>query len=90
MATVPPSFRARVLYQKPGGMTVLRSILAVPRTALFWTEISDVVPKIYWSHSPSLGVKVSQDAQITTDTTVALTFHIFSLGIFQMSRLPSS
>ena len=32
-----------VLYQRPGSLRILRSILTVLRTALFWTEISDVV-----------------------------------------------
>lgn len=31
-------------------------ILAVPWTALFWTEILDVVPRICRSYSPSPGV----------------------------------
>ncbi|TWW54402.1 Integrin alpha-6 VLA-6 [Takifugu flavidus] len=46
----------RVLYQRPGSLRVLRRILAVPRTALFWTEISGVVPGICWSHLLRLGV----------------------------------
>uniref|UniRef100_A0A669AZ21 mitogen-activated protein kinase kinase kinase n=1 Tax=Oreochromis niloticus TaxID=8128 RepID=A0A669AZ21_ORENI len=58
-------------------LRVLRSILAVPRTALFWTEISDVVPGICWSHSPSLGV-TAPSAPITTGTTVTFTLHILS------------
>lgn len=29
------------------------SIFAVPRTALFRTEISDIVPRIYWNQSTS-------------------------------------
>ncbi|TWW68189.1 hypothetical protein D4764_02G0012300 [Takifugu flavidus] len=41
--------KTRVLYQRPGGLRVLRRILAVPRTVLFWTEISGVVPSICWS-----------------------------------------
>ena len=36
----------RVLYQRPGSLRVLRRILAVPSTALFWTESADVVPGI--------------------------------------------
>ncbi len=59
-----------------GSLRVLCSILAVPRTALFWTEISDVVPGICSSHSPSLGVTALR-ALITTGTTVAFTPHIF-------------
>lgn len=39
-----------------GSLRLLCSILAVPRTALFWTETSVVVPGIRWSLSPSLGV----------------------------------
>lgn len=62
------------------GLRVPRSILAVPRTTLFWTEIfSDVVPGLCWSHSFSFGVKAT-GAPITTGTTVAL--HIFSSSSF--------
>ena len=44
-----------VLHQRPGSLRILRSILAVLSTAHFWTETSDVVPAICWSHSSSLG-----------------------------------
>lgn len=44
----------RVLYQIPGSFVLLCIILAVLRAALFWTETSDVVPGIYWSHCYSL------------------------------------
>ncbi|TWW56342.1 Plexin-A1 [Takifugu flavidus] len=40
----------QVLYQRPGSLRVMNRILTVPRTALFWTEISDVVPGICWNH----------------------------------------
>ncbi|XP_051261435.1 sialic acid-binding Ig-like lectin 12 isoform X2 [Dicentrarchus labrax] len=75
--TVTLNVTSRVLYQRPGSLRVLRSILAVPRTALFWTEASDVVPGICWSHSPSLGVTAPR-APTTTGITLALTFHICS------------
>ncbi|XP_067435009.1 putative ferric-chelate reductase 1 [Thunnus thynnus] len=71
---------AQVLYQRPGSLRVLCSILGVPRTALFWTETSDVVPGICWSHSPSLWV-TAPSAPITTGTTVAIT-PIFSSSSF--------
>ncbi|XP_054628923.1 uncharacterized protein LOC129179559 isoform X3 [Dunckerocampus dactyliophorus] len=60
------SSRAQVLYQRPGSWRVLRSILAVPRTALFWTEMSDVSPGICWSHFSSVGDTVPI-APMTTD-----------------------
>uniref|UniRef100_A0AAX7UZ72 Immunoglobulin V-set domain-containing protein n=1 Tax=Astatotilapia calliptera TaxID=8154 RepID=A0AAX7UZ72_ASTCA len=40
-------------------------------------EISDVIPGICWSHSPSLGV-TTPSAPITTGTTVTFTLHILS------------
>ncbi|KAL4009015.1 hypothetical protein ACER0C_002867 [Sarotherodon galilaeus] len=40
-------------------------------------EISDVVPGICWSHSPSLGV-TTPSAPTTTETTVTFTLHILS------------
>lgn len=40
--------------------------LAVPRIELFWTEISDIVPIICWSHSSSLGVTAALSAPFTT------------------------
>ena len=71
----------RVLYQRSGSLRVLRSILAVLSTALFWTESSDVVPGICWSHSSSLGV-TAPSAPITTGTTLTFTFHILSCSSF--------
>ena len=71
----------RVLYQRPGSLRVLRSILAVPSTAVFWTESSDVVPGIYWSHSFSRGV-TAPSAPFTSGTTLAFTFHILQF-LFQ-------
>ena len=41
------SFQAHVLSQRPWSLKVLRSILAIPRTAHLWTEISNIVPVIY-------------------------------------------
>lgn len=38
--------QTRVHYQRPGILRVLHRISAVPRTALFCTEISDIVPGI--------------------------------------------
>ena len=64
-----------VLHQRPGSLRILRSILAVLSTAHFWTETSDVVPAICWSHSSSLGVTASS-APITTGTTLAFIFHV--------------
>lgn len=45
--------QARVLHQRPESLRFLCSLFAVPRTALFWTEISDVGPEV--CHSPSWG-----------------------------------
>lgn len=65
----------------------LCTIFAVPRTALSWRDISDVIPGIYWSSSLSLGI---------TGTTVAFTFPICSscsgssLGISQATHVHSS
>lgn len=47
-----------------------RSIIPVPKVALFWTWISDVDPGIGWIHSPSLGVTVL-NAHITIGSTDA-------------------
>jgi len=67
---VPPSFGFGSSTRGLGA-----SILAVPRTALVWTEISDDIPRICRSHSPSLGVT----AQSALITTAALQFsHLFS------------
>ncbi|PWA28005.1 hypothetical protein CCH79_00012110, partial [Gambusia affinis] len=68
---------ARVLYQRPGSLRVLRSILTVPRTAHFWTEMSDVVPGICCSHCSSLGVTAPR-VPMTTGTTVVFTFQALS------------
>lgn len=45
------SFKLRSSTRGLRAWGVLRSILAFPRTVLFWTEISYVVPRICWSHS---------------------------------------
>ncbi|KAK7881943.1 hypothetical protein WMY93_028117 [Mugilogobius chulae] len=70
----------------PGSLRVLRSILAVPRTELFWTEMSDVDSGICCSHSSSLGV-TAPSAPITTGTTVAFTFQAFSSSSLSPWRL---
>ena len=57
-------------------MRVLHSILALA-PVLFWTESFDDVPGICWSHSSSLGV-TAPSAPITTGTTLAFSFHVFS------------
>lgn len=49
-------------------------------TALFWTEISDVVPGIYWNHSSSLGIT----AHCTPATTAVFISHI----LFNCSQVP--
>ena len=63
------------------GLRVMHSILYIPSTALFWTERSDVVPGICWSHSSSLGV-TAPSAPITTGTTLAFTFHVLYRSSF--------
>lgn len=68
--------QAQVLCQR-----VLGSSLTVPRVALFWTEISDVVPGTCGSHSPRLWVTVPS-APITTGTTLAFTLHILCSSSF--------
>ena len=73
-----------VVHQSPGSLRVLRSILAVPITALFWTESSDVVPGICWSHSSSLGV-TAPSVPITTGTALTLTFHVLFSSSFSLS-----
>jgi len=65
-------FQARVFYQRPGNSRVQLSILAVSQTMLLQTEISHVVSRICWSHSPSLRVTVL-NTPMTTSTHVALT-----------------
>lgn len=42
-----------------------RIIFAVPRTTLFWTEISDITPGICWSHWLNLGGSCPDAAVIT-------------------------
>lgn len=64
-----------VFYQRPWGLKVLRSILVVSSSALFWVEISDVAPGICWSHFPNLGITVPSAA---IGITLAFTFHTFS------------
>lgn len=44
--------QTRVFCQRHESLRVLHSIFAVPRTVLYWTEISDVVCGIWWNHSP--------------------------------------
>jgi len=82
-----------ILYQRPGSLRFLRSILAVRRTALFWTEISDVIHGICWSHSPSSGV-TAPSALIRTGTTASIPtsfqFPYSALSIFQAYCVPSS
>uniref|UniRef100_A0A674P3J4 Kinesin-like protein n=1 Tax=Takifugu rubripes TaxID=31033 RepID=A0A674P3J4_TAKRU len=75
------SLSTRVLYQRPGSLRVLRRILAVPRTVLFWREISDLVSAICWSHLLSLGV-TAPSVPITTGTTVSFMAHILSISSF--------
>lgn len=53
---------------------------SVASTALFWTEISDVVPGIYWNHSSSLGIT----AHNAPATTVVFISHI----LFNYSQVP--
>lgn len=48
-----------VFYQSPGSLRVLCSILAVARTAVFRTKISDDAPGTFWSFSPILGLQPS-------------------------------
>lgn len=48
----PFPLQALALYQTPESLRVLRSISAVASTALFWTEILDVVGGICCLHSP--------------------------------------
>jgi len=63
----------------PEGLSVLRSILAVPWTELLWTEVYYVVPRICWSHSldTALGDPIN--------SAVALAFDIFFYHFFQAS-----
>lgn len=60
----------------------LWSILTIPSTPFFWTKSSDVVSRISWSHSSSLGVMGSR-APYTTQTILAFTFHIHSISSFR-------
>lgn len=57
------------IYQKPGSLRVLHSIFAV-------------LPGIYWSPTPGLGVAVP-DAPLTSGTTLDLTFYISSSCCFR-------
>lgn len=59
----------------------LRSICVVPRTAIFWTEMSDVFHGICCSHTSSIGV-TTQSAPIITGTIDALTFQAHSSSSF--------
>lgn len=54
-------------------MRVLCSTLAVPWTALFWTDTSDAVSGICWSHFFSSRV-TALDASVTTGTTLSSIF----------------
>lgn len=68
------------------------STLADPRIALFWTEISDVVPESYWSSSPSFGVKLptaSNAPLVSLLCRISLAL-LSSLDIFPASHAPSS
>lgn len=63
-----------LFYKRPGNLGAVLS-LAVPRTVLFWTEISDVVPGIYWSRSSNLGV-TTPNAPVTTESTLVFLFFL--------------
>lgn len=71
-------FKFRVLYQRPRRLKVLYSILTAPNSTLFWIEISDFLPAIFWSHFYSLGATVPSSNYLKlTEITLAFTFHIF-------------
>lgn len=72
---------ARVLYQKPVSLRVLCSILAVPRTALLWTEASDVSPGICCSHCSSVGVIAPECSHYHRDHTRFGLPHLLQLFI---------
>ncbi|TWW73486.1 hypothetical protein D4764_15G0008800 [Takifugu flavidus] len=65
--------QTRVLYQRPGSLMVLHRFLAVPRTAVFWTGMFDVVPGICWRHLLSFGV-TAPSVPINAGTTFAFTW----------------
>lgn len=50
------SLQAQVFYWSPERWSVLRWIIALSRTVLFWTETSDVFLKFCYSHFSSLRV----------------------------------
>lgn len=64
------------------------SIFAVSRTALFWTEILDVVAGICWNHLPSLGDPECFDYLPSLSTSSLTT--LLALGICKASCLPSA
>jgi len=68
-----------VLYQRPGSLRVLCSILAIP--VLLCTKRNYAVPGICWSRSPSLEVMTLRDSI----TAVAFTSKIFSTSSFSPS-----
>lgn len=68
---------AWVLEERPGSLRVLHSIVAVPRTALLNTEMSDVVPEFCWSNSPCFGIAASIPIGTTLDFTFYIYFTIF-------------
>lgn len=63
----------------PESLTLL--ILTVPLLALFWTELSEVVPWIFSSHSSSFGI-TTWKGPMTSGTSEALTLHYFSISSF--------
>lgn len=56
---------------RPWSLRILHGVTDALRTALFWTEISDVGPGISWSHVPCLG-SISPGAPTTTGTRSSL------------------
>lgn len=53
------------------------SSLELESFALFWTEIANNVPEVYWSHSSSLGGH-SPSTPMTMTTTVNFTLYLIS------------
>lgn len=54
-----------ILNHRPEKLRVLCNILSISSNALFWTEISDVVPGVCWSHFSSWGVTIPCALTIT-------------------------
>ncbi|KAK1786049.1 hypothetical protein P4O66_017785, partial [Electrophorus voltai] len=77
------------LLRSESGKRAERSHGRLFRTALFWTEISDVVPEIWWNCFPSYGV-IALSAAVIMGTTVAFTFHIFSSSSLSYSLRSAS